>query len=106
MVVTCRLCSMRFETEGRASMCPHALLEGGGDASRGAAFDSTDRRLLQSAAMCLMELDKHHEAATILGQSGNPAMKALADECASLPDSSRDFDAQFQFRKKLERAGL
>jgi hypothetical protein len=28
MIVTCTLCGQRFETEGRASECPHTLVPG------------------------------------------------------------------------------
>lgn len=101
MIVTCRLCGQRFETEGRASKCPHELLQGNEESSRSACFDSNDRALIKSAVVCLFESDKHNEAASILRKSSNPAMQALAEECAR----SSGMDAQFDFRKKLERAG-
>ena len=101
MIVTCTLCEQRFETEGRASKCPHALLAGNAEPSRTAYFDATDRGLIKSAVVCLYEPDKHNEAAGILRKSSNPAMQALAQECAGLSG----MDAEFEFRKKLERAG-
>ena len=101
MIVTCTLCGQRFETEGRASKCPHALLQGTAEPSRSAYFDATDRGLIKSAVVCLYEPDKHNEAAGILRKSSNPAMQALAQECAGLSG----MDAEFEFRKKLERAG-
>ena len=100
MIVTCMLCGQRFETEGRASKCPHALLQGN-EPSRSAYFDATDRGLIRAAIECLFEMDKHKEAAAILRKSSNLAMQALAEECAQ----SSGMDAQFEFRKKLERAG-
>ncbi len=101
MIVTCTLCGQRFETEGRASKCPHGLLQGTSEPSRTAYFDATDHGLIKSAVVCLYESDKHNEAAGILRKSNNPAMQALAAECAR----SSGMDAQFEFRKKLERAG-
>ena len=101
MIVTCTICGQRFETNGRASKCPHALLQGNAELSRSAYYDATDRGLIKSAIICLYESDKHNEAANILRQSNNPAMQALAEECAR----SSGTDAQFKFRQKLERAG-
>jgi len=101
MIVTCRICGQRFETQGRDSKCPHGLLQKNAEPSRSAAFDTADRRLIQSAIVCLYEPDKHDEAARLLRQSSNPAMQALAEECARSSGS----DAQFEFRKRLERAG-
>lgn len=69
MIVRCTLCGQRFETDGRASKCPHALLQGNAETSRSARFDATDRGLIQSAVVCLYESDKHNEAASILGVS-------------------------------------
>lgn len=101
MIVTCTLCGQRFETEGRASKCPHALLQGNAEPSRSAYYDATDREIIKSAIECLYESDKHNEAASILRKSRNPAMQALAQEC----DELSGMNAEFEFRKKLERAG-
>jgi hypothetical protein len=104
MIVRCTICGQRFETEGRNSKCPHALLQKATEPSRVARFDTADRRLIQAAIDRLFEPDKHKEAASCLRQSSNPAMKLLAEECDGL--SGSDLTAQFEFRKELERAGF
>lgn len=105
MIVTCRTCGQRFETQGRDSKCPHGLLDKSAEPSRSAAFDSTDRTLIRSAIDRLYTLDKD-KAASFLNQSSNPAMKQLAEECAALRDSTEsDVRILVEFRKKLERAG-